>query len=102
MRWLLDSSAVGTNFSGTTTEPKIGEHFKTIPSANGKGEVTLVQNGLNYKDANGNWVESKPIVQSFTGGILCTGASYRVILATNLHSYGAVDLELPADPDTGA
>src|ERR1051326_2944879 len=70
-------------------ETKIGQHFKVIPAADGTNEITVVANGLNYKDANGNWIESKPVVQSFSSGIVCTGASYRVILATNLNSYGS-------------
>ena len=87
--------------AGTSNEPKIGEHFKVIPGAYGTNEITLVANGLNYQDTNGNWIESIPIVQSFSSAIVCTGASYRVILATNLNSYGSVDMELPADPATG-
>jgi hypothetical protein len=92
----------GNSFAvGLSNEPRIGEHFKVIPAANGTNEITLVANGLNYQDTNGNWIESIPIVQNFSSGIVCTGASYQVILATNLNSYGSVDLELPADPATG-
>jgi hypothetical protein len=95
----VDSSAAALGVNAS--DAKVGEHFKTIPAADGTNEITFIQNGLNYKDANGNWIESKPDVQSFSSGIVCSGASYRVILATNLNSYGSVDLELPADPDTG-
>src|ERR1043166_7411569 len=87
---------------GAANEPKIGEHFKVVPAANGTGEITLVANGLNFQDTNGNWIASVPVVQRFSGGILCTGASYRAILATNLNSYGSVDVELPAGSATNA
>lgn len=53
---------------------------------------THLGNGLNYQDNYGNWVESKPVVQAYPDGILCKGASYSVILGTNLNSVGAVDL----------
>src|ERR1051325_10607677 len=45
---------------------------------------------------------SVSVVQRFSGGILCAGASYRAILAANLNSYGSVDVELPADFSMGA
>jgi hypothetical protein len=103
-----------------------GQHYKVmqavrrIVTASGKSLVitnryTVVANGLNFQDANGNWIESHPIVQSYAGGIACVGASYSVILATNLNTAGAVDLETSDgqrlisnplglgfyDPDTG-
>jgi len=62
--------------AGAANEPRIGEHFKVIPAADGTNEITLVANGLNYQDTNGNWIESIPIVQSFSSAIVCTGASY--------------------------
>src|ERR1035437_2559930 len=49
---------------------------------------TVLQNGMNYQDADGNWVESQPVVQSFPGGIICAGASYQVIVGTNLNTAG--------------
>jgi hypothetical protein len=54
---------------------------------------TVVRNGMNFKDSAGNWVESRPVVCSFPNGIVCTGATYRVILNANLNTFGAVDLE---------
>jgi hypothetical protein len=53
---------------------------------------TRIGNGINYQDENGNWIPSKPVVQNFSSGIVCTGASYQVIFATNLNTAGAVDL----------
>jgi hypothetical protein len=93
--------------SPAATEPnespvaKAGEHFKVIPAADGRGEITVVANGLNYQDAAGNWIESQPVILEFSSAVICTGATYRVILATNLNTHGSVDLELPPDPETG-
>jgi len=74
------SFATETN---STAEAKIGEHFRVVPAADGVHEVTMVGNGLNYQDTNGAWIASVPVVQTFPNAIVCTGASYRVILATN-------------------
>ena len=93
----ISSLATETN---STTNAKIGEHFRVVPAADGTNEVTMVGNGLNYQDTNGAWIASVPVVQTFPNAIVCTGASYRVILATNLNSLGSVDLELPADSAT--
>ncbi len=57
------------------------------------GQYTVLGNGMNRKDDSGNWVECQPVVQSYPGGIICTGATYRLILATNLNTAGAVDFE---------
>lgn len=89
------------NSFAAAVEAKIGEHFRVVPAADGTNEVTLVGNGLNYQDTNGVWIQSVPIVQNFPNAIVCTGLTYRVILATNLNSTGSVDLELPADPTSG-
>jgi len=86
----------------SSSDSKIGEHFRVIPAADGTNEVTLVGNGLNYRSTDGVWIQSIPVVQNFSSGIVCTGASYRVILATNLNTYGSVDMESPANPATGA
>jgi hypothetical protein len=56
-------------------------------------QYTVIRNGMNFRDSTSNWVESRPVVRSFAGGIVCTGASYSVILSTNLNRYGAVDLQ---------
>jgi hypothetical protein len=103
-----------------------GQHYKVMQAVrqttNLVGEVTartnrytVAGNGLNFQDTNGNWIESHPVVQSYAGGIACTGASFSVILANNLNTSGAVDLEAADhqriisnplglgffDPDTG-
>ena len=81
-----------------------GQHYKVMQAvrqgvtASGKllvttNRYTVVANGLNFQDTNGNWIESHPVVQTYAGGIACVGASYSVILATNLNTAGAVDLE---------
>jgi hypothetical protein len=81
-----------------------GEYYKVVRGVrvvtNASGQVvlrtnryTILQNGMNFTNANGEWVESHPVVQTFSGGIVCTGASYRVILNANLNTAQAVDLE---------
>src|SRR5262249_39098577 len=39
------------------------------------------------------WIESKPVVQTFSEGIVCRGNAYRVVFNANLNSADAVDLE---------
>ncbi len=79
-----------------------GRHFKVIESVrqatNQLGQTVLktnrftaLGNSMNFKDENGNWVESHPAVHAFSGGVACEGAGYRVILNTNLNTDGAVD-----------
>lgn len=96
---LVLAALAGPRFAGGAG--KAGDHFKVIPAADGRGEITLVGNGLNYQDAAGNWIESKPVVQEYPNATICTGATYQVILAANLNTHGSVDLELPPDPETG-
>ena len=97
---IFSFSSFAATAASSTGSARIGEHFRVVPAADGRNEVTLVGNGLNYQDTNGAWIPSIPVVQKFPNAIVCTGASYRVILATNLNSYGSVDLELPADSTT--
>ncbi len=70
------------------------ESIRTSPDGSvlKTNRYTRLGNGMNYKDDDGNWVASKPSVQNFPGGIVCTGASYQVIFATNLNTAGSVDL----------
>jgi len=83
-----------------------GTHYKKIESVgqivDRSGPIslktnrwTVLQNGMNFQDASGNWVESCPVVQSFAEGVLCTGNTYRVILKNNLDTDDAVALETP-------
>jgi hypothetical protein len=53
---------------------------------------TRIGNGINYRDASGNWIPSEPVVQMFQDGVICIGSSYQAILANNLKMSGAVDL----------
>lgn len=92
--------------SGASRITERGSYFKKVefvkPTVDTIGRAlvktsryTVLANGLNYLDASSNWVESCPVVRSFAGGIVCTGASYRVILSSNLNRDDAVDLETP-------
>ena len=48
---------------------------------------------LNALDtATGQWVENKPVVEDYPGGIVCRGGWFTVILNHNLNSYGSVDM----------
>src|SRR4051794_3362848 len=52
------------------------------PSSDGTilktNHYTRLGNGINYKDESGRWLASKPVIQSFPSGIVCTGAPYQV------------------------
>ena len=131
-------SQVVTNLSPAALSPDVrpqplsysavarGAHFTVMEavsqSTDSSGRLSLVTNrytiignGLNVQDARGNWVEARPVVQVYQDSLVCTGASYRVILNRNLNTAGAVDLETSDkqrivsnplgigffDPDTG-
>ncbi len=83
-----------------------GGNFKSIDTLRERTEesgraVTVtnhyvkVQNGLHWKDAQGNWIESKPFIQPFESQLVCTGTTFRAILNNDIHTYGSVDIELP-------
>jgi hypothetical protein len=98
---LLSFNSPAATEPNESTVAKAGDHFKVIQAADGRGEITVVANGLNYQDAAGNWIESQPVILEYPSAVICTGATYRVILAANLNTHGSVDLELPVDPQTG-
>jgi hypothetical protein len=86
--------------SPTEVTLELGRHHKVVATEvrNSSGAIqesryTVVGNGVHFQDANGDWVEAKPLVQDLGEAIVCTGASFRVILNANLNTYGAVDLE---------
>jgi hypothetical protein len=86
--------AISTRIVERDSNHEIVESIR--PAANGTtiitNHYTRIGNGLNYKDELGQWVAARPNVQSFSQGIICTGASYQVIIATNLNVSGAVQL----------
>ena len=51
-----------------------GAHYKIFQDVRqAANRYTAIGNGMHFKDANGNWIESKPVVQSFESAIVCTG-----------------------------
>jgi len=58
-------------------------------------KYTELATGLHYKDAKGQWVESKEVVESFAGGAIARQGQHQVIFANNLNSYGAIDVQTP-------
>jgi len=57
------------------------------------GRYAVLGSGLNFTNATGQWEAARPVVQALGEFIVCTGATYRVVLNANLNTYGAVDLE---------
>jgi hypothetical protein len=97
-------AADGSPARVSTRVIELGKSFtvmeSTRPGTNQAGQLisktnryTTIGNGMNFRDASGNWAESKPVVQSFSEGIVCSGASYRAIISTNLRTAGAIDLQ---------
>jgi hypothetical protein len=89
---------VATSQSQVTLERGAHHQVVEVSHQNESGSVTQAHytalgNGWHYRDAAGTWVESKPVIQDYGDTILCTGASFRVMLTTNLNTTGAVDLE---------
>jgi hypothetical protein len=91
--------AVKPSSPGAYTVTERGPDWKVMQKTemvNGTNRVhryTVLGNGLNRQDASGNWVECNPSVQRFPAGVVCTGASYSVILNQNLNHQGSVDFE---------
>jgi hypothetical protein len=89
---------VATSRSQATLERGAHHQVVEVSHQNESGSVTRAHytalgNGWHYQDAAGTWVESRPVIQDYGDTILCTGASFRVLLNTNLNTTGAVDLE---------
>lgn len=56
-------------------------------------QYTELATGLHYKNAQGEWLESKEEIEAFPGGSIARHGSYQVIFANNLNSAGAIDLQ---------
>lgn len=74
----------------TSYEP--GPNGQAVPKIH---RYTELASGLHYKDANGQWAESKELIESFSGGAIARQGQYQVIFANNLNSYGAIDMQTP-------
>jgi hypothetical protein len=78
-----------------------GKHFtvmETVRQNSGAGgslvtnDFTIMGNGINRPDGTGGYVECKPVVMSYPEGLVCTGATYSVIIGADLRS-GVVDFQ---------
>lgn len=58
-------------------------------------KYTEMATGMNYQDANGQWVESKEEIDAYATGAIANQGQYQVIFANNLNSQGAIDLQTP-------
>ena len=58
-------------------------------------QYTELAAGMNYKNAQGQWVESKETIEAFPQGAVATHGQYQVIFANNLNSAGAIDMQTP-------
>ena len=58
-------------------------------------KYTELAAGMNYQDAQGQWVESKETIETFADGAIARQGQYQVIFANNLNSSGAIDLQTP-------
>jgi len=56
-------------------------------------KYTELATGLHYKNAKGEWVESKEEIETFAGGAIARQGQYQVIFANNLNSAGAIDMQ---------
>lgn len=65
---------------------------KIVPSIH---KYTELATGMHYKDAKGQWVESKELIESFPQGAIARQGPYQVIFASNLNSAGAIDQLTP-------
>ena len=60
-----------------------------------KHSYTELGTGLCYKDANGNWTDSKEVIEAWPQGAIARQGPYQVIFANNLNSTGAIDQQTP-------
>ena len=56
---------------------------------------TDLATGMHYKNSQGQWVESKELIESHPRGAIARQGQYQVIFANNLNSIGAIDQNTP-------
>jgi len=71
-------------------------------ATNADGEVvtnlhqyTELATGLNYQDANGNWMPAQEVIESFAQGAIARQGQHQIIFANNLNTAGSIDLQTP-------
>ncbi len=60
-----------------------------------KHSYTELGTGLCHKDTNGNWVDSKDVIESYSKGAIASQGPYQAIFASDLNSNGAIDQQTP-------
>jgi len=73
------------------TSYKLGPKGVAIPK---KHRYTELATGMHYLK-NGQWVESKEVIEPFKTGAIARQGQYQVIFANNLNSYAAIDQQTP-------
>jgi len=58
-------------------------------------QFTELASGMNYQDAQGNWVPSQEIIEPSAQGAVAQQGQYQVIFANNLNTAGAIDMHTP-------
>lgn len=59
-----------------------------------KHRYTELATGLNYLQ-NGQWVESKEVIETYSGGAIAQQGQYQVVFANNLNTTGSIDMQTP-------
>jgi hypothetical protein len=73
----VPSPVVSTRVLERAANHEVIESIRANPAGTAlmTNHYTRIGNGLNYRDANGNWIPSEPVVQMFQDGVICIGAS---------------------------
>jgi hypothetical protein len=72
--------------------------YETLPDGKQIPHIhkyTELATGMHYKNAKGQWVESKEEIEAFSSGAIARQGQYQVIFANNLNSTGAIDMQTP-------
>jgi hypothetical protein len=56
---------------------------------------TELATGMHYKNAQGDWTESKEYIEAYATGAIARQGQYQVIFANNLNSAGSIDMQTP-------
>ena len=78
---------------------RVWEKTSYEPGINGvavpkKHRYTELATGMHYQQ-NGQWVESKEVIEPYATGAVARQGQYHVIFANNLNSYAAIDQQTP-------
>ena len=66
---------------------------QTIPHVDHYAEITT---GLNFMNPDtGQWEESSELIEQIPGGAVARHGQHKVIFASDLATFGAIDMEMP-------